>query len=72
MHMFVANNTVAFVVSEYETCYFDERYRAYAIAPSSAVRWKCILHHELHHILPHNLKRPYNYVENLEFVVLRH
>ena len=58
MHIFVANSTEAFVVFEYGTCYFDERYRAYALASSPTVRRKCILHHKLHHILPHNLKRP--------------
>lgn len=72
IHVLVANNTLAFIVSEYVTCHFDDHYRAYAIAPASSVQWRCVMHYELHHFHPYNTKKPYNFSGNLQYIVLRH
>lgn len=72
MRIVVENEVVAFILSDYVTCHFDERFRAYAILPTSTVTWKCVFHHDLHHVFAYNLKKPYNYSGNMHYITLHH
>ena len=71
-HLVVADRVLAFIVSDYVTCHFDASYRAYAIIPSYHTTWRCVLHKDLRHVFAYNIKKPFAYCGNLQFIVLHH